>query len=99
MVRGGHSISRTLADYSLSDIKPKKLTILKVAGYSLGVTGSGWLLYFNVGGWKADVLWLVLAAFWFVQTLRACMKLWFEYREGQIELEEKRARYKKDIFS
>lgn len=81
--------------------KTKKVTtILKAVGYTFGVGGSGYLLYFNVGGWHASALWLILALFWLVQFLRACVKLYFEIQEKKIELREKEERYNnKDIFS
>lgn len=75
------------------------MTILKIAAYILGIGGSGWLFYLRIGGWKADALWLILAAFWFVQLCRGIVKLYFEVKERQIELEEKKARYNKDIFT
>lgn len=99
-VRGRHFISGTFGNYSVSIDHPKpKKVIYKIVAYSLGLSGSGYLLYFNVGGWHASVLWLIMGAFWFVQFLRACLKLYFEYKEGQIEMEAKRDRYKKDIFT
>lgn len=87
--------------YSIHNYKPKNgMTVVKVVAYMFGVGGSGAFLYMRVGGgWKADVLWLVLAGFWFVQMLRACVKLYFEYRNEKIESKEKESRYNKDIFT
>lgn len=89
----------SVTGYSIYNYQPKKMIYLKIVAYMLGLTGTGWLLYFRVGGWKADALWFAMAGFWAVQFLRACMKLWFEYKTEQIELEAKRERYKRDIFS
>jgi hypothetical protein len=75
------------------------MTILKIIGNLLGVSGSGWLLYMGVGGWKADALWILMGSYWLVQTLRACVKLYYEVKEKEIELAEKRRRYDKDIFT
>jgi hypothetical protein len=75
------------------------VTILKIVAYSLGLGGSGWLLYLQVGGWKANALWVLMGGFWLVQTLRACVKLYYEVKEKEIELAEKRRRYDKDIFT
>lgn len=102
LVGGRPSVSGSFGSYGIiiDHSKPKKVTtILKIVAYSLGLSGSGWLLYFRIGGWKADALWIILAGFWLVQMARACLKLYFEYKEGQIELAEKRDRYKKDVFS
>lgn len=87
--------------YNIHNYKPKNgMTVVKVVAYMFGVGGSGVFFYLRVGGgWKADVLWLVLAGFWFVQTLRACVKLYFEYRNEKIESKEKESRYNKDIFT
>jgi hypothetical protein len=90
---------RSARGYNIHNYQPKQMTVLKVVAYMLGVSGSGWFLYMRVGGWKADALWLTMAGFWLVQMLRACLKLYFEYKDGQIELQEKRARYNKDIFT
>lgn len=100
VVRRGHSVSGTFGNYSVTidHSKPKKV-IYKIVAYAFGAGGSGYLLYFNVGGWHASVLWLAMAGFWVVQFLRACMKLYFEYKHEQIELKEKKARYNKDIFT
>lgn len=85
--------------YSIYNYKPTKVTIFKIIGYMMGIGGSGWFLYLRVGGWKADFLWLSMAAFWVVQLCRALVKLYFEYKNSQIELKEKKARYNKDVFS
>lgn len=74
------------------------MTALKIVAYTLGISGTSWLLYFQVGGWKANILWALAGLFWLVQLARALVKLYFEIKDGQIELQEKRARYKKDIF-
>lgn len=90
---------RSVGGYSIHNYQPKKMTVLKIVAYMLGVSGSGWFLYFRVGGWQANTLWFCMGGFWLVQMLRACLKLYFEYKDGQIELQEKRARYNKDIFT
>lgn len=74
------------------------MTTLKVVAYLLGFTGTGWLFLLNVGGWKAQILWVIIGLWWIVQLIRACMKLYFEFKHEQIELEEKKARYHKDVF-
>lgn len=79
--------------------KPKEVTTLKIVAYLLGFTGTGWLFLLNIGGWKAQLLWAIIGLWWIVQLARACVKLYFEIKERQIELLEKRDRYKKDIFS
>ena len=99
LVRSGHPVSGSFDDYhiSIDHSKHKKaMTTLKILGYTMGLGGSGWFLYMRVGGWKADALWIILAGYWLVQLARACLKLYFEYKDGQIELQEKRARYNKD---
>jgi hypothetical protein len=102
LVRSGHSVSGSFGNYHLpiDHSKLTKVIILKALMYAAGATGSGYLLYFRVGGWKADGLWIIMGLFWFVQLLRACAKLYFEIKEGQIELQEKRARYNnKDFYT
>lgn len=78
--------------------RPKKMTVAKIIMNALGFTGTGYLLYFQVGGWHANVLWIVMALYWAVQFARACVRLYFEIKEGQIELRAKARRYDKDIF-
>lgn len=73
-------------------------TALVIIGYLLGVPSTFWTLW-NVSGWKANVLWVLMALFWGFKLFRAIMKWRQEYREQQIELEEKRKRYEKDIWS
>lgn len=101
LVRSGHSVSGTFDTYHIAIDHPKltKVIILKVALYAFGVGGSGYLLYFNVGGWHAQVLWWIMGAFWVVQVARAVVKLIFEYKDRQLEHQEKKARYNKDIFT
>lgn len=101
VVRGGHSVSGTFGNYHLpvDHSSLKKMTILKIVAYTLGFGGSGWLLFLRIGGWKADFLWLSMAGFWLVQLARALVKLYFEIKHEQIELQEKKARYNKDIFT
>jgi hypothetical protein len=72
------------------------MILLKLLLNGLGLTGSGYLLYFDVGGWKGNALWYVMIGYWAVGTIRALVKLYFEIKEGQIELEAKRSRYKND---
>lgn len=74
------------------------MTLLKVIAYTLGISGTSWLLYFQVGGWKANIIWALVGLVWFVQLIRACVKLYFEIEEKKIELEEKRSRYNQDPF-
>lgn len=93
------SFLNSIGGYRLYHNKPEKMTVLKIVAYTLGISGTSWLLYFQVGGWKANILWALAGAFWLVQLARACVKLYFEIKEGQIELAEKRDRYKKDIFT
>lgn len=101
MVRSGHSLFGDVVDnyFTIDHSRPKKMTIFKIIANGFGLTGTGYLLYFNVGGWHANVLWYVMAAFWTVQFARACLKLYFEFKEGQIELRAKARRYDKDVFS
>lgn len=101
LVRSGHSVSGSFGNYHLpiDHSKFTKVIILKVLLYSFGIGGSGYLLYFNVGGWHAQALWYIMGAFWLVQLARAIVKLIFEYKDQQLEHQEKKARYNKDIFS
>jgi hypothetical protein len=99
--RRGHSLfSNAIDNYFIIDhSRPKKMTLFKMLANAAGFTGTGYLLYFRIGGWHANVLWWVMAAFWAVQFARACMKLYFEWKEGQIELKAKARRYDRDIFT
>lgn len=101
LVRSGHPISGSFDDYGIiiDHSKITKVTILKIIMYSFGISGSGYLLYFDVGGWHAKALWWVMGAFWIVQLARAIVKLIFEYKDQQLEHREKKARYNKDIFT
>lgn len=98
---GGHNNSffNSIGGYSLYHDKPKKMNALKIVAYSLGISGTGWLLYVRIADWKANILFALAGLFWFVQLIRALVKLYFEIKDGQIELQEKRARYNKDIFT
>jgi len=96
LVRNRHSILGDVIDnyFVIDNTKPKKMILLKAVLNGLGVTGTGLLLYNNVLGWRGNFLWVLMGLFWLVQFIRACLKLYFEFKEGQIELEAKRARYK-----
>jgi hypothetical protein len=85
--------------FTIDHSRPKKMTVFKIIANALGLSGTGYLLYFRVGGWHANVLWIVMAAYWAVQFARACVKLYFEIKESQIELRAKARRYEKDIFT
>jgi hypothetical protein len=101
LVRGRHSFLGDVIDnyFIIDNTKPKKMTVAKMIMNGLGLTGTGYLLYFRIGGWHANVLWYVMAAYWTVQFARACVKLYFEFKEGQIELKAKARRYDRDIFT
>lgn len=75
------------------------MTALKILGYTLGFSGTGWLFYLNIGGWKGDIIWVLMGTWWIVQVFRAVMKLYWENVEKRIEMREKQARYDKDIFT
>lgn len=98
---GGHNngFYNSIGGYRIYHDKPKKMNALKIVAYMLGISGTGWLLYVRIADWKANTLFAMAGLFWFVQLIRACLKLYFEYKDGQIELQEKRERYKKDIFT
>jgi hypothetical protein len=101
LVRGRYSILGDVIDnyFIIDNSKPKKMTVAKIIMNALGLSGTGYLLYFRIGGWHANVLWYVMAAYWAVQFARACVKLYFEFKDGQIELRAKARRYDKDIFT
>jgi hypothetical protein len=94
-----HGLRRGLPD--LQTTKPGMFdlkTFITIIGYVLGIPSTFWTLW-NVSGWKANILWLLMALFWAFKLFRAIMKWRQEYREQQIELDEKRKRYEKDIWS
>jgi hypothetical protein len=99
--RRGHSLFSDVVNNYLTIDNPgaKKMIVLKLIANALGLTGTGYLLYFKIGGWHANVLWITMALYWAVQFARACVKLYFEIKEGQIELRAKARRYEKDIFT
>jgi hypothetical protein len=99
--RRGHSLFSNAFDnyFTIDNPGAKKMIVIKLIANALGLTGTTYLLYFKIGGWHANVLWIVMAAFWAVQFARACVKLYFEIKEGQIELRAKARRYEKDIFT
>lgn len=95
---GYHRILNGAHGYNIHNYQSKEVTTLKVVAYLLGFTGTGWLFLLNIGGWKASALWLIMGLWWIVQLFRACVKLYFEYKDQQLEHQEKKARYNKDIF-
>lgn len=101
LVRRGHPVFwDVISDYFvINNSGSKKMTLLKALLNGMGVTGTSLLLYFNVGGWKANILWVLMGLFWAVQFLRACLKLYFEYKDGQIEMKAKARRYEQENSS
>lgn len=85
--------------YSIHDYKQKNVNVLNVVSYILGVPLSVWAAWLYIGGWKGTLIWILAGAFWLVKLIRACIKVYFEYKEKQIELREKESRYDKDIFT
>lgn len=75
---------------------PKTLiAVASIFGYPI----SALAVWLNITNWKADVVWILAALFWAFKLVRACMKAYQEYKEKEIELQNKRDRYNKDIFS
>lgn len=72
-------------------------TAILIIGYALGIPSTV-ITIWNVTGWKANVLWVIVALFWLFKLARACMKAYQEYKEKEIELKNKRDRYNKDIW-
>lgn len=85
--------------YYLHDHKPKgKVNILNIAAYTLGIPITAWAIWLNIGGWKADILWMLAAAFWLFKLIRAIINLHYEMKDKALNLKEKQKRIDKEIF-
>jgi hypothetical protein len=97
--RTGHnnnSFFDGIGGYSLYNDKSKKVNILNLISYILGIPISAWAAWLYIDGWKGNLIWILAALFWAFKLIRAVIKLHFEIKEKNIELEEKRTRYRND---
>lgn len=104
VVRGGYSVSRTLADYIIPyhKTKAKKVAqkLLSITLYLLGFSASVKVFLLNIAGsidgWKANIIWLIGAAFWLFLLLRAIIRFYWEAQEKKEYWRERRRRQRDD---
>jgi hypothetical protein len=82
--------------YPIFNNKSKKVNLLNIVAYTLGIPLTAWAAWLYVGGWKGNLIVGLASAFWLIKLITAVIRLYYEMKEKEIELEEKRARYKKD---
>lgn len=99
-----HAVNDSISNAKSANKRRMEVKILLAISIILGYPATIYTILANITqdwhtNWKSNVLVVLVAAWWLFKIYRAWWRWTMEKEEKKIELEEKRRRYERDIFT